>query len=72
MKPMKLKKQKLVKTLFDKASQSLKIDYLLYIGTDTGNEIVYNYLKSKKADQFFNQNDSKKYICTLGKKPSCA
>lgn len=45
---------------------------MLYIGTDTGNEVVYNYLKSKRCDKFFNDKDCKKYICTLGKKPSCA
>jgi len=50
VKPMKLKKQKLVKILLEKASQSMRIDYMLYIGTDTGNEIVYNFLKSKKSD----------------------
>lgn len=45
---------------------------MLYIGTDTGNEIVYNFLKQKRVDPFFSITDNRKYICTLGKKPSCA
>jgi len=48
-----------------------KIDFLLYIGVDSGNEKAYNFLKSKRSDVFFNR-DHVKYICTLGKKPSNA
>eukprot|EP00347_Sterkiella_histriomuscorum_P002755 403366928 len=73
VKPIKLKKQKLVKTLFQQITQNTqKIDYLLYIGTGTGNEVVYNFLKSKRAEQFYNSSESRKFICTLGKKPTCA
>lgn len=48
-----------------------KIDFLLYIGVDSGNEKAYNFLKSRRSDVFFNR-DHVKYICTLGKKPSNA
>jgi len=41
VKPMKLKKLKLVKVLLDKISLSQKIDHLIYIGSDTGNEVVF-------------------------------
>ena len=30
--------------------QTTKIDYLLYVGADTGNEPVYSFLKSKRSD----------------------
>ena len=81
MKPSKLKKQKLLKTLLQKFSSSTsntssnKIDYILYIGADTGNESVYQFLKSKRSDMYFtkvSRDHNKKYICTLGKKPSSA
>ena len=68
---MKLKKQKLLKVLLSKISQVTKIDYLLYLGADTGNESVYQFLRSKRSDQYFTR-EHKKYICTLGKKPSSA
>lgn len=44
---------------------------MLYLGADTGNENVYNLLKSKRSDIYFTR-DPHKYICTLGKKPSSA
>jgi hypothetical protein len=47
---MKLKKHKLLKVLLSKISQTTKIDYLLYVGADTGNEPVYSFLKSKRSD----------------------
>jgi hypothetical protein len=50
---------------------NFKIDFFLYIGVDTGNDAVYNLLKSKKCDSYFSR-DAKKYICSLGKKPSFA
>ena len=68
---MKLKKQKLLKVLLQKISQVTKIDYMLYVGADTGNESVYQFLRAKRIEQYFTR-DNKKYICTLGKKPSCA
>jgi hypothetical protein len=42
---MKLKKHKLLKVLLQRISAITKIDYLLYVGADTGNEIVYNFLR---------------------------
>lgn len=71
VKPLKLKKQKLLKVLLQKISQTNKIDYLLYVGADTGNENVYQFLRSKRSDQYFTR-ENHKYICTLGKKPSSA
>jgi|LauGreDrversion4_2_1035121.scaffolds.fasta_scaffold29626_2 hypothetical protein len=71
VKPLKLKKQKLLKVLLQKISQVTKIDYMLYVGADTGNESVYQFLRAKRSDQYFTR-EHKKYICTLGKKPSSA
>lgn len=71
VKPLKLKKQKLLKVLLQKISQKSKIDYMLYLGADSGNETTYNFLKSKRSDAFFTR-EHHKYICTLGKKPSGA
>jgi hypothetical protein len=67
-----LKKQKLLKTLLSKIAQQTKIDYLLYLGADTGNEMAYNFLLSKRSEQYFSKDIHHKYICTLGKKPSSA
>jgi trehalose 6-phosphate synthase/phosphatase len=50
VKPSKLKKQKLLKTLLSKIAQQTKIDYLLYLGADTGNEMAYNFLLSKRSE----------------------
>ena len=73
VKPIKLKKTKLLKQLLAKITQQTKIDYLLYLGADTGNENVYNFLLNKKSsDQYFTKDTHHKYICTLGKKPSSA
>jgi trehalose 6-phosphate synthase/phosphatase len=72
VKPIKLKKHKLLKLLFQKISATTKIDYLLYVGADTGNETVYQFLKQKRADAYFTREHPKRFICTLGKKPSGA
>ena len=73
VKPIKLKKTKLLKQLLAKITQQTKIDYLLYLGADTGNENVYDFLLNKKSsDQNFTKDTHHKYICTLGKKPSRA
>ena len=69
VKPCKLKKQKLLKVLLDKAAASCKIEWLLYIGADTANEKVYTYLNSKKCEHYFARGDNQKFICTLGKQP---
>ena len=50
MKPIKLKKHKLLKVLLNKVSLGTKIDYLLYLGADTGNETAYNFLRSKRSE----------------------
>ena len=49
--------------------QSQKVDFLLYIGSDSSNEPVYEYLHSNKVSL---NVDHKKYVCVLGKKPSKA
>lgn len=62
-----------MKTLLQKISVTNKIDYLLYLGADTGNESVYNFLLSKRSSElYFTKDTHHKYICTLGKKPSSA
>ena len=63
VKPLKLKKHKLVKVLLEKVG--IKVDLLLYIGAEnTGNEKVYQYLTSKKSDAYFSR-EHHKYICSL-------
>lgn len=52
-------------------SSHTKIDFLLYIGTDSANEPVYEYLNTKKALTHFSE-DKKMYVCVLGKQPSNA
>lgn len=71
MKPSKLKKHKLLKTLLTKASQTAKLDWLLYLGADTGNEPVYGFLRQKRVEVFF-KREHHRYVATLGKKPSIA
>ena len=71
MKPSKLKKNKLLKTLLGKASQTAKLDWLVYLGADTGNEPVYGFLRMKRVEAFF-KRDHHRYVTTLGKKPSTA
>ena len=71
VKPSKLKKHKLLKTLLAKASQTAKLDFLLYLGADTGNEPVYGLLRQKRVDAYF-KREQHRYVATLGKKPSLA
>jgi trehalose 6-phosphate synthase/phosphatase len=46
--PNQLKKQKLVKLLLESLAKKFPIDFILYIGDDTGNEPVFTYLNNKK------------------------
>lgn len=41
-----IKKQKLVDLLLEKISANCKIDYVLYMGNDSSDEVVYEFLKS--------------------------
>ncbi len=52
----------------------MKIDFLLYIGADTSDEPVFQYLRQKSAlkkSQYFD-SDCKVNLVVLGKKPSKA
>ena len=41
VKPAKLKKRKLVKLLLERAATAQKLDLLVYVGSDSGNEVVF-------------------------------
>lgn len=46
---------------------------MMYVGSDTGNEVVYNYLKQQKHwAHYFNLDSHRKYLCSVGKRPSNA
>jgi trehalose-6-phosphatase len=72
VKPSKLKKHKLLKEVLAKASAVAKLDFLLYLGADTGNEPVYAFLRKKRIVDIYFKRENHRYICTLGKKPSLA
>ena len=71
VKPAKLKKRKLVKLLLERAAAAQKLDLLVYVGSDSGNEVVFQYLRSARCDSAYLAN-RRKFVCTLGKKPSLA
>jgi len=70
VKPTGIKKTKLVDLLLQKITKTSKIDWIFYLGNDSEDEAVFEFLKSdKKCKQYF-QQDCQKYICVLEKKPS--
>ena len=79
VKPVQLKKEKLLKYILKEMQEKAysKIDYLLYVGSDTSDEPVFEYLKRKtkniitKKSPYF-RPDLKTNLCVLGKKPSYA
>lgn len=46
--PMQVKKQKLVKDIVTLLGKRFPLDFIMYIGEDSGNEPVFNYLNSRK------------------------
>ena len=76
VKPIQLKKQKLLSLFLKQLTEDAfnKVDFLLYIGADTSDEPVYEYLRHKislKKNQCF-EEDCKVHLVVLGKKPSKA
>ena len=46
--PIQLKKQKLVKDIVTLLGKKYPLDFVMYIGEDSGNEPIFNYLNSRK------------------------
>lgn len=69
VKPAGVKKIKLVNILLDKISNNKPIDFLFYLGNDSEDETVFQFLKTQDNRNYF-QQDCVKYICVLEKKPS--
>ena len=60
----------MVKLLLEKVSIHSKIDFLFYLGNDSSDEKVFEFLKSDKANHRYFHAECSKYICVLEKKPS--
>lgn len=72
VKPIVINKVTLIEQLLKKVTRTSKIDWLFYLGNDSADELVFEFLKSdKRCDQYF-QKDSHKYMSVLEKKPSQA
>lgn len=46
--PILLKKQKMVKNIVTLLGKRFPLDFIMYIGEDSGNESVFSYLNSRK------------------------
>lgn len=76
VKPVQLKKSNLLKIFLQELSDQAfsKVDFLLYIGADTSDEPVFEYLKNQiqsSSSQYLSP-DCQSFLCILGKKPSKA
>ena len=54
----------------EKISNNSLIDFVFYLGNDSSDEKVYEFLKSQKVATKYLSPGCAKYICTLEKKPS--
>ncbi len=77
VKPVQLKKSTLLSIFLKELSEQVysKIDFLLYIGADSSDEPVFEYLKKQTnmsgKSQYFS-SDCHTNLCILGRKPSKA
>jgi len=77
VKPVQLKKSTLLSIFLKELSDQVysKIDFLLYVGADSSDEPVFEYLKQQTKQstksQYFS-SDCHTNLCILGKKPSKA
>jgi len=56
----------------DKEWIASKIDWIFYLGNDSEDEAVFQFLKNDKKCKQYLSKDCHKYICVLEKKPSQA
>ena len=70
VKPRDIKKKQLINLLLQKISKNSKIDFIFYLGNDSEDEAVFEFLKSERANADFFAQPCSKYICVLEKKPS--
>lgn len=71
VKPAGVKKKKLMNLFLERISKTHKIDFLFYLGNDTEDEVVFEFLRSRELEtKGYIQNDCSRYICVLEKKPS--
>ena len=70
VKPRDIKKKQLINLLLQKISKNSKIDFIFYLGNDSEDEAVFEFLKSERANADFFAQACSKYICVLEKKPS--
>mmetsp|Transcript_5000 Transcript_5000/g.3637 ORF Transcript_5000/g.3637 Transcript_5000/m.3637 type:complete len:96 (+) Transcript_5000:2812-3099(+) len=66
LKPMKLKKQRLIKQLLEKASENHKVDCLVYLG-DKNNEAVFEFIEQRKCQQKFLSENCAIFTCVKGR-----
>ena len=72
VKPMVIRKATLIDQLLQKLTKTSKIDWLFYLGHDSEDEAVFEFLKSEKRCKQYFQKDCQKFIAVLEKKPSQA
>ena len=67
---MQIKKATLIDQLLKKLTKTTKIDWLFYLGNNSDDEAVFEFLKSSKLCKDYLQKDCHKFITVLEKKPS--
>lgn len=72
VKPMQIKKATMIDKLLQKLTKTSKIDWLFYLGNNSDDEAVFDFLKSTKLCKNYFQKDCQKFITVLEKKPSVA
>ena len=60
----------MIDKLLQKISKNNKIDFMIYLGNDSGDEAVYELLKSKKVNEEYFHQKCERYICISEKKPT--
>lgn len=67
---MSVRKSTLIDQLLQKLTKTSKIDWIFYLGNDSEDEAVFEFLKSEKRCKQYFQKDCQKFISVLEKKPS--
>ena len=71
MKPTKLKKQKVIKSLLQHAISAKKFNFCLFLGVGSENEPSFEYMNSSRVDEYIDK-EIEKYICCLHRIPTSA
>jgi len=70
--PKQLKRRKLLKRMIKICAKKEPIDFILYIGDDTSNEKVFNYMntlqRQNARDSLLFADDLVLYPCTIGRR----